>query len=179
MKDGLDRLLADLPGMSGAAFWRQLERIACRPEFKQIEEGIYSVIGSESPDFTYLLDAARKAVMYGYTVHILPNPRGVKSADFVFERKGVYKLFELKTITGQNSVGNRISEAMAQSNRLLLNMRIQYNPRKLGHEIVKCFESNRECREILIFQNKQMYSITRQVALSRGFGARFSKLYGK
>ena len=128
MDDGLDILIANLRNLKGAAFWQQLAVIASRPEFKQVEESIYSVIGPETPDYDRQLDAARKAVLFGYTVYLLPNPKAVKSADFIFQRKGVYKLFELKTITGQNSVGNRIMDALDQSNRLLLNMCTKYNP---------------------------------------------------
>ena len=179
MDDGLDILIANLRNLKGAAFWQQLAVIASRPEFKQVEESTYSVIGPETPDYDRQLDAARKAVLFGYTVYLLPNPKAVKSADFIFQRKGVYKLFELKTITGQNSVGNRIMDALDQSNRLLLNMCTKYNPRKLGQEIIKCFKSHDECREVLIFHNKRAFSITRQTALQKGFGARFCRLYGK
>lgn len=179
MEDGLDILIADLRCLKGAAFWQQLALIADRPEFKQIEENIYCAISHQSPDFERLLDAARKAVSFGYSVYILPNPKGVKSADFIFKRKGIYKLFELKTITGQNSVGNRISDALDQSNRILLNMSVHYNPRKLGKEIIRCFRINKSCMEVLILHNKQALSITRPVALKKGFGGRFSRLYGK
>ena len=79
MEDGLDILIADLRCLKGAAFWQQLALIADRPEFKQIEENIYCAIGPQSPDFERLLDAARKAVSFGYSVYILPNPKGVKS----------------------------------------------------------------------------------------------------
>ena len=36
------------------------------------------------------------------------NPKGIRTADFIFERKGVYKMFDLKTITGRSSVDNRL-----------------------------------------------------------------------
>ena len=43
-------------------------------------------------------------------VGLLPNPIAIRSADFIFERKGVYKMFDLKTISGKNSIDNRLSE---------------------------------------------------------------------
>ena len=40
-------------------------------------------------DGSVLMAAARKAVEHGYRVYILPNPKGIRTADFIFERKGV------------------------------------------------------------------------------------------
>ena len=48
--------------------------------------------------------AARKAVEHGYRVFMLPNPPGVKTPDYILERRGVYKLFDLKNISGKNIV---------------------------------------------------------------------------
>ena len=59
----------------------------------------------------------------------------IRTADFIFERKGVYKLFDLKTISGKNSVGNRLRESIGQTNRVLLNMANDYNTRLLASDI--------------------------------------------
>ena len=40
-------------------------------------------------DGSVLMAAARKAVEHGHRVYILPNPKGIRTADFIFERKGV------------------------------------------------------------------------------------------
>jgi len=74
------------------------------------------------------LPAAHKAVEHGYSVFVLPNPKGFRTADFIFERKGVYKMFDLKTISGRNSVDKRLSESVTQTNRVLLHMKADYNP---------------------------------------------------
>ena len=161
MEDGLDSMIASLHDLKGPSFWKQLATITKRREFEPFEEGIITAIGPENPDFEPLLDAARKAVAIGYTVYILPNPRGTKSADFIFRRKGVYKLFELKTIRGKNSVGNRLKDACLQSNRVLLNMTIRYNPRLLAFEIARFFENNTEIREVLIFRKGKIIQIRR------------------
>ena len=76
--------------------------------------------------FVHLIYAARKAVSFGYRVFILPNPKGIRTADYIFERKGVYKIFDLKTIIGRNSVGNRLKESMGQTNSVLLNLKCSY-----------------------------------------------------
>ena len=65
------------------------------------EPGIFSAISNQSDDYDNLIKAARKAVEHGYRVYLLPNPKGIRSADFIFVRKGVLKLFDLKTITGK------------------------------------------------------------------------------
>ena len=65
------------------------------------------------------LSDARKAVEHGYRVFILPNPKGIRTADFIFERKGVYKMFDLKTISGRNFVDNRLKESIGQTNHVV------------------------------------------------------------
>ena len=76
----------------------------------------------------------------------------IRTADFIFERKGVYKLFDLKTISGKNSVGNRLRESIGQTNRVLLNMANDYNTRLLASDIKSYFEESSEALEVLIFR---------------------------
>jgi hypothetical protein len=179
MKDGLDILISQLQDQKGKAFWQQLEAITRRREFTLIEKGIYSALGPGNPDMDHLLDAARKANYYGYTVYILPNPRGSKSADLIFEQKGIFRLYELKTITGKNSVGNRLKEAVFQSGRVILNMTVQYNPRKLAKEIKDFFTLSREIVEVLVLFRGKRISINRQAALNHTFNADFRKALTK
>ena len=83
---------------------------------------IYTTGGTKDDDYDNLLNAARKAVEHGYRVFILPNPKGIRTADFIFERKGVYKMFDLKTISGRNSVDNRLKESIGQTNHVVPNL---------------------------------------------------------
>lgn len=142
--------LAKLHDLSGADFIHQLRLIVSFREFQLIEgeTDIYSAIGKDSEDFQSLLNAARKAVSHGYRVFILPNPKGIRTADFIFERKGVYKMFDLKTIQGKGSVGTRLLESIGQTNHVILNFTTDYNLRVLAKEIQTYFETNREGREI-------------------------------
>ena len=98
-------LYHQLHELHGSDFIRQLKIITECHEFKPLKANpqIYSVGGEGDDDYAALLDAANKATEYGYRVFILPNPHGVRTADFIFERRGVYKLFDLKTIVGKNS----------------------------------------------------------------------------
>ena len=109
--------LQELHFLKGAQFIRQLKLIINSGEFYPIngETNIYSAIGEKCDEFDNLLNAARKAVEHGYRVYILPNPKGIRTADFIFERKGIFKQFDLKTITGKNSVGNRLKESIGQT----------------------------------------------------------------
>lgn len=128
-------------------------------------------------DYDNLLNAARKAVEHGYRVFILPNPKGFRTADFVFERKGVYKMFDLKTITGKNSVGTRLVESIGQSNRVLLNMPSGYNTRLLAADIKTYFELNEAALEVLIFKGKSELSIYRRFVSNSRFYSEFKKTY--
>ena len=126
--------LAKLHELTGAEFSRQVERIALRNEFRPLEgeTDIYITGGETDDDFENQLNAARKAVMHGYRVFILPNPKGIRTADFIFERKGTYKMYDLKTISGKASAKNRLLESIGQTNHVLLNMSTDYNARSLA-----------------------------------------------
>ena len=167
----LDTLLEDLHTLHGSAFVTQLKYIAAHRAFTPIngETGIYSVGGEQDADFENLLNAARKAVEHGYRVFILPNPKGIRTADFIFERKGVFKMFDLKTISGRNSVGNRLKDSIGQTNCVLLNLVCDYNVRNLTTEIKRYFEMSSDASEVLIFTGRKTISVKRNLATSKGF----------
>ena len=167
----LDTLLEDLHTLHGSAFVTQLKYIAAHRAFTPIngETGIYSVGGEQDADFENLLNATRKAVEHGYRVFILPNPKGIRTADFIFERKGVFKMFDLKTISGRNSVGNRLKDSIGQTNCVLLNLVCDYNVRNLTTEIKRYFEMSSDASEVLIFTGRKTISVKRNLATSKGF----------
>lgn len=173
--------LEKLQILEGADFIRQLRLIVSFGEFQPVlgENNIFSAIGQDSSDFTALLSAARKAVAHGYRVYILPNPHGFRTADFIFERKGVYKMFNLKTVQGKGSVDNRLSESIGQTNRILLHLTIDYNPGTLARSIKRYFEINVNAREVLIFKGKKQLSITRQSLEDSRFFQTFIRRYTK
>ncbi|QVJ81406.1 MULTISPECIES: hypothetical protein [Prevotellaceae] len=177
----LDTLLEDLHSLQGSAFVTQLKYIASHKAFTPIngEEGIYSVGGEQDADFENLLNAARKAVEHGYRVFILPNPKGIRTADFIFEKKGNYKMYDLKTIIGQSSVVNRLFESIGQSNRVLLNINTEYNARLLASDIKSYFEVNDDAVEVLIFKGKKVISVNRVGVGSTNFNRVFRKKYEK
>jgi len=177
----IDTLLKDLQICHGASFINQLKLIIGHPSFTPIEgeSHIYSTGGEKDCDYPNLLNAARKAVEHGYKVFILPNPKGFRTPDFIFEQKGNYKLYDLKTITGKSSVSNRLVESIGQSNRVLLNMAVDYNTRLLVADIKKYFEINTNAIEVLIFKGKKAVSIDRHIALHPAFYRLLKKRYEK
>ena len=90
--------LARLHILKGADFISQLKKLTGLRIFKLVEgeTDIFAAEGSHKDDFPSLLDAARKAVAQGNKVYILPNPKGIRTADFIFESRGVYKSTTLK-----------------------------------------------------------------------------------
>ena len=173
--------LAKLHELTGAEFSRQVERIALRNEFRPLEgeTGIYITGGETDDDFENQLNAARKAVMHGYRVFILPNPKGIRTADYIFERKGTYRMYDLKTISGKGSVDSRLTESMGQANRVLLNIATDYKAGKLARSIMRYFEKYDEGIEIMVFRGNKKISITRQMVTERNFVIAFSKKYYK
>ena len=173
--------LARLHVLRGIEFSRQLQSITMRREFRLVkgETGIYSAISESDDDFPTLLSAAQRAVLHGYRVFILPNPKGIRTADFIFERKGVYRMYDLKTIQGRSSIINRLIESIGQSNHILLNMATDYNARLLALQIQKYFEWNPDAGQIMIFKGNKMLVITRRTLADRNFITTFTKLYNK
>lgn len=177
----LDVLLAELHHAKGAYFVELLNEIISHGEFRLVEneKNIYSTGGENNNDYPNLLNAAHKAVEKGYRVYILPNPQGIRTADFIFERKGVYKMFDLKTVTGKSSVDNRLTESVGQTNRVLLHITIDYNPSSLARSIKRYFEYNANACEVLVFKGKKQLSITRRSLDDKDFFKTFIRRYSK
>ena len=177
----LNTLLEDLHVAFGSGFVWTLKQITSHGEFKPIpgETDIFSVGGETCEDYDNLLNAARKAVEPGYRVFILPNPKGIRTADFIFERKGVYKLFDLKTISGRNSIDNRFEDSKGQTNRVLLNISTDYDPVSLARSVKKYFERNSEALEVLIFKRGKCLSVIREDTESKYYFKQFIPKYIK
>ena len=178
---GLADELAELHYLHGAQFVKQLKLITYYGDFHPVEgeTNIFSTGGEKNEDFENLLNAARKAVEHGYRVFILPNPKGFRTADFIFERKGVYKMFDLKTILGRNSIDNRLSESIGQTNRVLLHITVDYTPSALARSIKRYLESNPHAKEVLVFKGKKHLSVTQKSLEDNNFFQTFIRRYTK
>ena len=173
--------LAKLHVLKGADYSRQVERIARMDNFHPVENetGIFSVGGEGGDDYDNLLNAARTAVTHGYKVFILPNPSGTRTPDFIFERKGTYRPYDLKTISGKASASNRLEESIDQSNRVLLNIVTDYSPSSLARSIKHYFEYNNDAIEVLVYKGGKSISVSREMSQSRSFYSLFMKKYSK
>ena len=173
--------LAKLHELTGADYSRQVERIARMNVFHPLtgDPDILTVGSEGGDDYERLIAAARKAVEHGYTVYILPNPKGMRTADFIFERKGAYKIIELKTILGQSSAGASLMSSIGQTNRVLLNIATNYNARRLASDIKAYFEANRLAQEVIIFKGKKIISIKRLFCKHPSYFKKFCQKYAK
>jgi len=173
--------LQELHYLKGASFVNQLKLIINSGEFFPIEgePGIFSAISNQSDDYDNLIKAARKAVEHGYRVYLLPNPRSCRTADFIFEKKGILGLYDLKTIYGKGSVGTQLLDSIGQTNRVILNMQSDYNARLLASDIKTYFETNQDALEVLIFKGKKVLPVNRIQVQSSDFNRVFRKRYEK
>ena len=179
MKSDIRQELLDLQVLQGIDFVRQLKLIVSRKEFRPLDTDseIYLIGGKDDADFPRLLDAARKAVALGYRVYILPNPHGIRTADFIFERKGLYRMYDLKTVYGKSSVDTQLLDSIGQANRILLNMTSDYNPRILAKDIRRYFERNINAIEVLIMKGARTISVIREDTLGRSYIRHFMMKY--
>ena len=176
---GMADELQELHYLKGAQFINQLKQIIYYGEFHPVEgeTNIYSAINENSDDFDNLINAARKAVEHGYRVYILPNPRSCRTADFIFEKKGILGLSDLKTVHGKGSVGTQLLDSIGQTNRVLLNITTDYNPRVLAKDIRRYFERNANAIEVLIMKGTRTISVIRENTLSKSYIRNFMMKY--
>ena len=166
--------LAKLHILTGADFIRQLKLIVSSGEFHPVEgeKDIFSVGGENGEDYDNLMNAARKAVGHGYQVYILPNPKGIRTADFILVQHGIFKMYDLKTI-------NRLKESVGQANHVLLNMATDYNATALARCIKKYFELNPLAMEVMLFKGAKVIVVTRRTVSDKMFFNTFTKKYNK
>ena len=178
---GMADELEELQYLKGASFIKQLKLIIYYGNFNPVEgeTDIFSAISEQSDDFDNLINAARKAVEHGFRVYILPNPRSCRTADFIFEKKGILGLYDLKTVHGKGSVGTQLFDSIGQTNRVLLNITTDYNTRLLASDIKKYFETNPDAVEVLIFKGHKSFSVERTLTLSIQYHKIFRKRYEK
>ena len=112
-------------------------------------------------------------------VYILPNPKGIRTADFIFENKGVYKMYDLKTIHGKSSVMNRLLESIGQTTHVMLNIISDYNARLLAKEIKMFFNINPNAFEVLVFKGTKNILVKRKAAADKDFVKKFMFSYYK
>ena len=178
---GMADELEELHYLKGAQFINQLKLIIYYGEFRPVdgETNIFSAISEQSDDFDNLINAARKAVAHGNRVYILPNSRGIRTADFIFENKGIFKMYDLKTISGKASLENRLMESIGQTNHVLINVCSQYNPRLMATQIRNYFQVNPTAIEVLVYKGKKMLVVTRRMAQNPLFLIQFQRKYVK
>ena len=171
--------LYKLRQFSGADFIAQLKVVTARSEFHPLsdEPYIFTAGGEGREDYPNLINAAVKAVAQGYRVYILPTPKGTRMADFILVRKGVYKLFDLKSISGKSSAGNRLMESIGQTNHVILNMLTDYDARQLAKDVQAYFEANQEAREVMIMKGSKVLSISRRFVEGKNYVKMFLKHY--
>ena len=171
--------LAKLHKLAGAEFSRQVEFIAKMRVFHLVdgETDIFAAIGNSDQDYNNLMRVARKLLLYDYRVFLLPNPKKERTPDIIVERKGTYRIYDLKTITGESSAINRLRESIGQCNQVILNMATNYNARQLGKDVRQFFSMNPNALEVMIFKGTRQIIIKRNYALSSSFVKVFMMRY--
>lgn len=179
-KQTIDEALKELHELKGKEYRSKLEEITEMKIFKEYDgnKAIFYAGGEGSEDFPNQLNAARKAVYLGYTAYILPNPKGTRSGDLILARKNYLAAYDLKTISGKNSIGSRFEESIGQSRNVLLNMNTSYNPRDLALEIRRHFEHYSEAENVLIFKGKIELQIERE-RMGKSFVPYFIRLWSR
>lgn len=171
--------LIKLHELTGAEFSRQVENIAKMHVFHLVEgeTDIYTAISESDRDYSNQIRAAQKLLLYGYRVFLLPNPKNGRTPDLIVERKGTFRIYDLKTITGESSAINRLRESIGQCNQIIMNMATNYDARQLGKDIRQFFTQNPNAIEVMILKGTRQIIVKRGYALSPDFVKVFMMRY--
>jgi SPP1 gp7 family putative phage head morphogenesis protein len=173
----ITELLKSLHEKRGADYVQTLRDIVSMRIFKPTDKSdIYSAIDEKSADYQNLFSCAVKLADHGFNVFILPNPGSTRSGDYIIKKKNYIGLYDLKTITGDNSIENRLSESIGQTKRVILNITTHYNPRKISKSLQEYFK-NKETLEVKIIKGNKLIEIDRKMAKAPNFEKKFRKLY--
>lgn len=161
-KESIATGLKRLQYLSGSNHWKQLRKITMSKEFKPVEKGIFSAIGSSSEDYDNILFASKVLVAKGYRAYMLPNPQGFRTPDIILVKKGVYKIYDLKTISGEGSVSSRLDDSIGQSNNVILCFRVKYPYKTLCRQIKYHYENNIYSGEVkILYKGSERITLTR------------------
>ena len=173
-------LLENLKDKSGKEYVNALREITELKIFKPLDghKGVFFTGNESDPDFINLVTAADKMVSHGYKVYILPNPGSTRSSDYILTKKNFFGLYDLKTVSGNNSVGDRLQESIGQTNRVILRMKARYKAKSLAVQIKDYFHINKNAKEVKIIKGGKLIEIHRDM-IGKKFDVDFIKLYGK
>lgn len=178
--DDVTELLKSLHEVTGAEYIKKLRKIVNLRIFQKTDmRNVWSAIDENSPDYGNLFSAAGKLADHGFEVFILPDPKSTRSGDYILKRKNFVRAFDLKTITGFDSAGNRLSESIGQANNVVLNIRSRYNAHDLGESIKGYFEINKAAQSVIILKGRGKYIEVTRNETTKKFIEHFSRLYGK
>ena len=173
----ITELLKSLHEKHGADYIQTLRDIVSMRIFKPSDKrNIYSAIDEKSADYQNLFACAIKLADHGFDVFILPNPGSTRSGDYILKKKNYIGLYDLKTITGDNSIENRLSESIGQTKRVILNITTRYNPRKIFQSLQEYYK-NKETLEVKIIKGNELIEVDRKMAKAPNFEKKFRKLY--
>lgn len=132
-----------------------------------------------SKELTESINAAKRLMTDGYKVYLLPNPKDISSADLIAVKNDNYKMYELKTVYGKNSIGNRLESSEKQSEYVLLNI-ISSIPARTAYESIKqFFSTSKKAKEVVILKGKKKITISRKLLQDKFFIHRFIREWNK
>lgn len=141
------------------------------------EKNIYAPVGrSSEPDYTDKLIVARSAVEHGYRVWIL-GKTGKRNPDLLFERKGVYRVYDLKRVTSIKSLEQDLIKSEGQAPGALIKINRTGQARTIILAIKKYFEVVPTAKEALIFQGKREVKICRSFFDRKKYVERFISIW--
>ena len=149
-----------------------LKEIVAKPDFKKLSfyssrsNSIYSVHddfakGLKQLEMPKNLRLANKYVNNGYDVHILPNIKGSKSADFIIKKKDKLVYVEGKEFDGKNTLGLRIKDGATQSETVVVDVVGNQNTSYVFSEVRNAFRTVPNLMELHLFKGNRLIYINR------------------
>ena len=144
-----------------------------------VAEALWRGMADELQELHYLKGAQfinqLKLIIYYGEFHPVEGETNIYSA--INENSGILGLYDLKTVHGKGSVGTQLLDSIGQTNRVLLNITTDYNPRVLAKDIRRYFERNANAIEVLIMKGTRTISVIRENTLSKSYIRNFMMKY--
>lgn len=125
------------------------------------------------------LAIAKKMLLNGYDVYMLPNPNSSVSADFILHKKGKLYYTEGKTLNGKNSLDHRLASASNQSSRVIIDVIGTNDARYIANTVASAFEQDKLLNFIILLKGSRAIEINRDVVLNKKFEVKFRSIWNR
>lgn len=125
------------------------------------------------------LELAQKLVKNKYDVYMVPNIKGLKTADYILKKGNSYNYYEGKRIDGVSSMSNRLDESSKQARRVILDVVDGVKSRYIANEIKRFYEQYPETEDVILFKGSKLIRVSKNRISNKNYMRWFMSNWGQ